>query len=163
MAKNPGAQVPFAAVGIDERAVLRARHRVDGEVAAPQILLERHFGRGMECEAPVSRGGLALGAGERVFLVRPGMEEHREVRSHRSKLAPHHFLGSRSDDDIVAVLHREPEQLIADRAADHKDFHSAGAEAAYGSSSATNSFSSSAPSIHTPKPFAARMASHYPF
>jgi len=62
-------EVRLAAVGIDERAVLVLRHRVDGQVAPPQVLFERHRRRKLRGEAAVARAYLALLAGEGVLLV----------------------------------------------------------------------------------------------
>ena len=64
-------EVALAAERVDQRAVFAsARHGVDGEVAPRQVLLERDVGRGVEREAVVAGRGLALGARQRVFLVR---------------------------------------------------------------------------------------------
>ena len=73
-------EVALAAVGIDQRAVFVLRHRVDRQVAARQVFFERDVGRGVEGEAVVAGRRLALGARERVFLVRLRMQEDREVR-----------------------------------------------------------------------------------
>jgi hypothetical protein len=127
MAQHSRAQVALAVVRIDERAVLGARHRVDGEVAALEVVLQRDVGGGMDREALVSGPGLALGARKRVFLVRLGMQEHGEIGADRPKSLLHHLLGRATDHHVVAVLHREAQQLIAHRAADGIDFHPAGA------------------------------------
>ena len=53
--------------------------RVDGEVAPRQVLFERDRRIGVDDEAAVARRRLALGARQRVFLVRLRMQEDREV------------------------------------------------------------------------------------
>src|SRR5690349_14813558 len=63
------AQVLLPAIRIDQRAVRRARHRVDREVAPAQVVLERDFGRREELEPAIAAAVLALGARERVFLA----------------------------------------------------------------------------------------------
>src|SRR6185369_13715598 len=115
------------------------------------------FGRGVEGEALVARRRLALGSRERVLLVGFGMEEHREVGAHGPEALRDHLLGRRAHDDVIAVLHREPEKLVAHRAADGVRLHAGGVDA-YGSSSATISFSCSALSTHARTPLAERMA-----
>jgi hypothetical protein len=45
VAQHARAQVALAAEGVDQRRRLVARHRVDREVAPPQVVLERHVGR----------------------------------------------------------------------------------------------------------------------
>jgi hypothetical protein len=48
---------------VDEVTVLMARDRVDGEVAAFEVLLDRHARVGVKREAVVAASGLPLGAG----------------------------------------------------------------------------------------------------
>ena len=55
------AQVIGAIERIDEVAVLVARDRVDREIAAREVLLERHVGRRVELEAVIAAAGLAAG------------------------------------------------------------------------------------------------------
>ena len=62
-------EVRAPAVRVDERPVGVARHRVDREVAALQVVLERDVGREMQLEAAIARPGLALGARERVLFA----------------------------------------------------------------------------------------------
>jgi hypothetical protein len=73
-------QVALAAVGVDQRAVFVARHRVDGEVAARQVLFQRHVGAGVEGEAVVAAAALAFGARQRHFLARVRVQEDRKSR-----------------------------------------------------------------------------------
>ena len=84
VAQDAGAQVLGAVERIDEVAVLVARDRVDREIAAREVLLERHVGRRMELEAVIAARGLALGARERVLLVRFGMKKNREILADRT-------------------------------------------------------------------------------
>jgi hypothetical protein len=62
-------EVGAAAVGIDQRAAFILGNGVDGQVAAQQVVFQRHLGCGMHHEAGVARRRLALGARQRVFLV----------------------------------------------------------------------------------------------
>ena len=55
------------------------RDGIDREVAALEVLFERDVGRGVDDEAVVAAAALALGARERVLLVRLRMQEDREV------------------------------------------------------------------------------------
>ncbi len=77
----------------------------------------------MEDEALVARRRLALGPCQGVFLVGLRMQEHRKVLAHRRVAAREHVLGRRADDDPVAILDFQPEQFIADGAADAEDLH----------------------------------------
>ena len=76
-------EVCLPAVGIDDRAALILGHRIDGEVAAPEILLECHRRCELGGETAVAGVDLALQPRERVLLVRFGVEEHRELPAHR--------------------------------------------------------------------------------
>ncbi len=53
----------------------RARHRIDGQVAPLQVLLERDLRRELGGEAAIAGRGLALQPRQRVLLVRLGMQE----------------------------------------------------------------------------------------
>ncbi len=79
MAQHARPKVGLPAVGIDQRALLVARHRVDRQIAAGEILGERHVGRGEELEAAIAAPVLALRARQRVFLAGVAIEEDREV------------------------------------------------------------------------------------
>ena len=59
------------------------RHGVDREVAAREVLLERHVGREARREAVVAGAGLPLGARERVLFAGVGVQEDREVLADR--------------------------------------------------------------------------------
>src|SRR5208283_6079951 len=87
VAQDAGAQILFSAERIDQTAVFGASHGVDGEVPARKILLQRDTRRGVEAESLVSAPGLALGARQRVFLVRFRMQEHRKIAADRSEAA----------------------------------------------------------------------------
>ena len=76
-------EVALPAVGIDDVAGVVLRHRVDGEIAPPQIVLELHVGRELGGEAAIPRRHLALQARERVFFLGLRMQEHRESRGPR--------------------------------------------------------------------------------
>ena len=123
VAQHAGRKIALAAVRIDQRAVVVARHRVDREVAPGEVVLERDFGRREELEAAVAAPVLALGARERVFLVRVRMQEHREIATHRPVAGRDHDFGRRADDDPVAIGAAAAEQLVAHRAADAVDAH----------------------------------------
>ena len=122
---TPAFEIARAVERIDDAALLVLRHRVDRQVAALEVLLERHVGSGVELEAVIAARGLALGARERVFLFRLRVQEHREVPADGLVAELHHLLGRRADHDVVAVLHRQPEQLVAHGAADGVDLHEA--------------------------------------
>ena len=116
-------QILRAAERIDQGSVVGTRHRIDREVASREIFLEGDAWRSVKAEAPMSAPGLALGAGERVFLVRLGVQEYRKVAADRTKPAREQFFRRGSDDDVVAIGERPSQQLITHRAADPIDLH----------------------------------------
>jgi hypothetical protein len=116
-------EVFLTAKGIDQRAVLGLRHRIDGEIAPPEVFFQRDIRGGVDGEALVAAAALALGAGERVFLVGLRMQEHREILAHRLEAQPHHLFGGRAHHDVVTFLDRQAEQLVAHGSADEVDLH----------------------------------------
>src|SRR5689334_5454057 len=70
MAKDAGAKIFGAVVGVDQRAVLVPRHRIDREIAPCEVLRKRHFGRRKELEAAIAAPMFALGARKGIFLAR---------------------------------------------------------------------------------------------
>src|SRR5690606_4514820 len=120
----PIAQVPLAVPGVDQRAVGVARHRVDREVATPQVVFERDIGRELHDEAAVAAARLALGASQRVFLARVGVQEDREVPADGLVALRLQFSRRGAAHHPVAVADRQPEQLAAYRSADAVDLHS---------------------------------------
>ncbi|MGF6370395.1 hypothetical protein OKW40_003145 [Paraburkholderia sp. RAU6.4a] len=129
MAKKPRLQVSLAVERIDDGAgqlAVRAhlaRHRVDRQIAAREVFFERHVGRIEKLEAVIAGRRLALGARERVLLLRLRMQEYRKVLAHRPIALRDHLLGCCSHHHVVAVLHRHAEQLVADRATYCIDIH----------------------------------------
>ena len=145
MPQHSGLEVAPAAVRIDELPVVADGHRVDGEVAPRQVLLERDVGRRVRLEPLVARPRLALGARERVFLLRLGMEEHREVLADGPEAEVDHLLGRGADDDPVAVglqrrvgLPHLAEQRIAYAAADAEDLHQSSSVSGSAAAAATH-------------------------
>ena len=130
MAQHAAADIFGAVARVDQPSRLVARQRVDGQVAALQVLLQRDVGRGVESEAVVARRGFALGARQRVLFVGLRMQEHRKIAPDRTETQPHHLLRRCADHDMIAVLHRQAEQFIAHRAADHVGFHDSARQAA---------------------------------
>jgi hypothetical protein len=119
------AQIALTAERIDQRAAVGIlRNRVDRQVAALQVLLERHVGREQGLEAAVARAGLALGAGQRVFLGAARVQEHREILADGLVPLRKQLFGARADDHPVPLPRRQTEQLIAHCAADEINSHS---------------------------------------
>ena len=123
MPQQPAFEVGAAAVRVDDRAVGALRHRVDRQVAPLEVLLQRHLGRELGDEAAIPGGDLALQPRERVFLGRLGMQEHGEIAAHGAVAEALHLLRRCADDDPVALVRRQPQQLVTDRTADEVDLH----------------------------------------
>jgi len=113
----------LSAVRVDDAPGAVARHGIDGQVAAPQVLFERDRGREIGDETTVTWPHLALEPGERVFLVGLGMQEHREIPAHGTITQVLELGGCGAHDHPVALLDRSAQQLVPDRAAYEVDLH----------------------------------------
>ena len=74
-------------------------------------------------EAVIAGRRLSLGARQRVFLFRLGMEEDREIGADGDVAERAQRVGRGADDDPVAVLNRQAEQAVAHGAADDVRVH----------------------------------------
>ena len=83
--------------------VVQALQQQSEQVTAGQIVFQRDARGGVEGEAVVAGGGLALGAGEGVFLSRLWMQKHREIATHGQEALLHHFFRRGVHHDPVAV------------------------------------------------------------
>ena len=120
--------IALAAVGIDDVAVIVLRHGVDGEVAAREVLLQRHRWIGIDHETAISTAGLAFGSRQRVFLTAVGMQEHREVLANRLEPERLHLVLCGANDNVVDVTGLQfsvipAEQAVAHAAADPIRLH----------------------------------------
>src|SRR5947207_562679 len=116
MPQDSRTQVRLAAVRVDQRAILIARHRIDREVASRKIVGKRHLGRCEELETAIATSVFALGARERVFLAGIGMQEYGEVAADGLVSRRRQHLGRGADDDPIAVAVLASQKLIANRA-----------------------------------------------
>ena len=123
MAQHAGGDVALAAIGVGQRAVFALRNGVDGQVAPRQVFFERDIRGGVHGKAAVALGRLALGTGQRIFLTAGRMQKHRKVLADRYIALRHQRFGRGADHDPVAVLHRQAQQGIANRTADHVNLH----------------------------------------
>jgi len=99
-------EVGAARPRVDDGAVGRPRDRVDREVAALEVLLERHRAGRVEFEPRVARRGFALRARERVLLAGLRVQEHREIFADAAEALRRELVGRRADDDPIALLDR---------------------------------------------------------
>ena len=118
MPQQPRVKVRLAAVRVDELAVLGLRHRVHGEVAPLQVLLECYLGGELRREAAVAGRHLALQARQCVLLVRLRMQEDGELAPHRRVAQALELCRLGTHDHPVALVHGPPEQPVPDGAAD---------------------------------------------
>jgi len=118
-------QVALPAERVDQLTLVIERHRVDRQIAAAQVLLERHIGGGVHDETAIARSRLALGSGQRVLLVGLRMKKHREVPADGSEAERKHLIRCAADDHPIAIALavRPPQQLVAHPTADRVDLH----------------------------------------
>jgi hypothetical protein len=123
VAQHAPLQIRRAAERVDQRAVRVFRHRVDGQVAAAQVVLERHLRRRVERERVIAAAGLAFGPRQCVLLAGLRMQEYRKILADRLVAEAAQVVRARADDDVVAIADRQAEQAVTHRAADEIDFH----------------------------------------
>jgi hypothetical protein len=111
-AQPPRLQVGHAAERVDPRAVSgeRLRDRVDGQVAPPEVLLERRLAEPQHVELPAVVARDHPPGSE-------GLRERERVAAGPAARGPRHRLGI-AGDDHVEVGGRALQQPVADRAAD---------------------------------------------
>src|SRR5439155_21528678 len=88
-----------------------------------ELFLASTARRGVEPEALMPASGLALGARQRVFLVRLGVQEHGKIAADWTKPAGEQLLRRGADDNVISIRDRSSEQLVAHRAADAIGLH----------------------------------------
>jgi len=132
-AEPPRRDVRATAERIVELAGRRVvRHRVDDEIAAREILDERHAEHDMIGTPRVGVGALTAERGhlDVAVLAAPGHDRHgavREAGGHGVAEQREHLIGMRARRD-VPVARRAAEQCIADRAADGHGLVAGGGE-----------------------------------
>ena len=121
VAEDPGLDVGLSMEGIDEAAVGGTGDGVDGEVTAQQVVFQRDIRREMHGKALVAGCGLALGAGQCVFLVALGVQEDGEVLADGLKALGQHLFRRGAHHHPVAVAGGQPQQFVTDGPADAVD------------------------------------------
>ncbi len=106
------------AVGIDGK-------RIDGQVTAGQVFLDRNLRGRVECKTVVTGSRLALGASQRIFLFRFGVQENREVLADLLVAEVEQFSGRRADDAPVPFADRESQPFVPDSATYEVHLHRA--------------------------------------
>ena len=109
MAQHSCGEIALAAEWVDDCAAFVLGHRVDGEVAALQILLQCHRRIDVERERVIAASGLALGPRQCIFLAGLRLQEHREILADRAVAERAHLVRRRADHDEIAVGDAEAE------------------------------------------------------
>ena len=144
MAQQPCLQVGAAVERVDDAAVFGQRHGIDGQVAPRQILFQRYVRRGVEVKAVIAGRGFALGARQCVFFLGLRVQEYRKILAYRAKAPGLHLLRCTADHHVIAVGHRQAEQLVAYCTANNVCLH----QGAAGSSLAIACGSAAAAAYH---------------
>ncbi len=116
-------QILLAPVGIDDLPRGTFGHRVDRQIAAPEVLFQSDIGRKPRRESPVSGGHFSLEAGEGVFFLCLRMQEDGEFPAHGDVALSFEIVGQRPDHDPVALANRKTEQPVPYRATNQVNFH----------------------------------------
>src|SRR3546814_7912370 len=83
MPQHARLEIAHAAEWINQCAMLVLGNRIDGEIAATQIVFKRDIGAGVEGKALIAAPGLALGTRQRVLFSCLRIEEDREILADR--------------------------------------------------------------------------------
>ncbi len=121
VAQQAPVQILLAAVRVNDAAIRRLRHRVDGQVAPNQVVLQGHIRAGVESKATVAFSTLALSPGKGIFLACLRLDKYREVLPDGLVTLCEHGFGGAADHHPVTVGNRAVQELIADGAADQID------------------------------------------
>ena len=116
-------QVTAAAIRVDNLSGGSLGHSIDGEVAAPQVLLQSDIRSELRGEASITQAYFALRASESVFLMALWMQKDRKFATNGHEPVALELFGARADNDPVALVHRTPEQTVPYRTANQVDFH----------------------------------------
>ena len=123
MAQQARVEITAPAIRIDDVSGGILGHGVDGQVATAQVVFEFHVRRKLGGKAAVAGSDLALEPRQRVFFLGPGVQEYREVASHRNESSALELAGRGAHDHPVALLHLAAEKAIPDRAAHQVHLH----------------------------------------
>ena len=107
MAQPAGFEIAGAVVRVDQVTARVAGHGIDGQIAAPQVVFQRDFRRGVNAEPMVAGRGLALGAGQRILLVRVRVQEYRKILADRPEAARQQLVRRGPDHHPVTLPDRQ--------------------------------------------------------
>ena len=110
--------VALAAVGVDEFAIGGFGDGVDGQVPALEVVFQRDFAAGIEREAAMPRRDFALQARQGVFFFAFRVQEDGEILADLGVAGIQQFPRRGTHHNPIPLPHRQPQQLIADGAAD---------------------------------------------
>jgi hypothetical protein len=103
VSQNARFEVGSSRPRVDDLAVLAAGDGVDGEVAALEVVFERHRRRGIERKAGISRRGLTLDSSECVFFAGARVQEYRKILADAPIALCDELVGRSADDDPIAL------------------------------------------------------------
>lgn len=125
MAQQTMVQIALTAVGIDNVAIIILCQRIDGQVAAQQILLKRHIRRGIAGKSGVTKTGFSFGAGKRVLFVALWMEKHGKIAAYLLVTRVKHLCWRGANHHPIFVFDRQAQQGIANCTTDQITLHAA--------------------------------------
>ena len=126
VAQQAGLEVCAAAVGIDDGSIGRRRIVSSVTLSAMALIVRSRrlrssssvtSGENSRGEAPIAGPDLRSRRAS-AYSSWSGVQEHREIAPHRQIALAFELFGASADDDPVALLYRQAEQPVPDRAAD---------------------------------------------
>ncbi|MNE21732.1 hypothetical protein D3C80_1149030 [compost metagenome] len=116
-------QIAFTVEHIDDMTVIILRQRVDGEIAAQQILLKRDVRRGVACETGITQTGFAFRARQGVFFARFWVKKHGEIAAYLLIARVKHLFWCGTNHNPVFIFDRQTQQRITYRTTDQINLH----------------------------------------
>ncbi|MNP07192.1 hypothetical protein D3C76_992090 [compost metagenome] len=100
-------QIGLAAVGIDDSTVVVLCQRVDGQIAAQQILLKRDVWRGVAGKTGITETGFALRACQGVLFAAFRVKKHGKIAAYLLVARVEHLFGCGTDHNPVFIFDRQ--------------------------------------------------------
>ncbi|CRZ91351.1 Uncharacterised protein [Vibrio cholerae] len=79
MAQHFRGEIALTAIRINQLPRVILRHRVDGQIAAQQIVFQTHVWSIVASKAGVTYAGFAFGTGKGMFFFTVRMQKHRKI------------------------------------------------------------------------------------
>ena len=106
MAQQAQTQIGLAAVGIDNQAIGILSQRIDRQIAAQQILLQRDVRGGIAGETGIARTRFTLGTRQRILFPAFRVQKYGEIAAYLLVARLKQLLRRGANHDPISVFDR---------------------------------------------------------